>query len=181
MTDGSLELPELLGRTALRDRAAFARLYDLAAPKLFGICLRILRDRQEAEDALQEIFVKIWYSADRYLPHVSSPQAWLNTVARNHAIDLLRARKPGGGTIEETEPVADSAPGPEDRAILRSEGRQIDMCMSELAPPRAEAVRLAYVEGESYLELAERFTVPLNTMRSWLRRSLIQLRECLSR
>lgn len=181
MSDATGELRELLGRTALRDRAAFARLYDLAGPKLFGICLRILRDRHEAEDALQEIFVKIWYGADRYLPDIASPQAWLNTVARNHAIDLLRARKPGGGEIDEAAPLADDAPGPEDRAIQRSEGRQIETCLSELAPPRAEAVRRAYVEGDSYLELADRFAVPLNTMRSWLRRSLIQLRECMSR
>lgn len=173
-------MADLLGRVGLRDRAAFEQLYQVASPKLFGICLRILKDRAEAEDALQEIFVKIWHSADRYAAAIASPQAWLNTVARNHAIDTLRARKPGGGELDAAQQMADDAPTPEDSAITASEGRRIDICLDALNPPRAEAVRRAYVEGDSYTELAERFSVPLNTMRSWLRRSLLQLRECLS-
>lgn len=181
MTSPAAELTDLLGRVALRDRAAFGELYRLAAPKLFAICLRILKDKQEAEDALQEVFVRIWHNADRYFPDVASPQAWMNTVARNHAIDILRKRKPGGGDLDAAEKLASDDPTPEQNAELRSEGRRIDNCMKELAPDRAEAVRRAYVEGDSYLELAERFSVPLNTMRSWLRRSLIQLRECLAR
>lgn len=174
------DLAELLARVALRDRAAFQTMYDKAAPKLFGLCLRILKDRSEAEDAVQEIFVKIWHNADRYAATIASPQAWLNTVARNHAIDVLRARKPGGGDFDDTDTLADAGPTPEQSAISASEGRRIDGCLSALIPPRAEAIRRAYVEGDSYAELAERFAVPLNTMRSWLRRSLLQLRECLS-
>lgn len=181
MNQGDTELNELLGRVALRDRAAFAALYQLAAPKLFGICIRILKDRAEAEDALQEIFIKIWHTADRFLPDISSPLAWLCTVARNHSIDLLRARKPGGGDLDSAESLADAGPSPEQQAVIRSEGRRITVCLNELQPPRADAVRRAYVDGDSYIELAERFDVPLNTLRSWLRRSLIQLRECLSR
>lgn len=176
----SSDLSELLARVALRDRAAFSTLYSLCAPKLFAICLRLLKDRREAEDALQDVFVKIWNNADRYLPDVASPGAWLNAVARNHAIDRLRARKEQTTGIEAAEVLADTAPGPEAVAITRSEGRRIDECMEALVPERAEAVRRAYVEGDSYLELADRFSVPLNTMRSWLRRSLIQLRDCLS-
>ncbi|UXU76036.1 MULTISPECIES: sigma-70 family RNA polymerase sigma factor [unclassified Paracoccus (in: a-proteobacteria)] len=181
MTTHPADLNDLLGRVVLRDRAAFRNLYAAVAPKLFGLCLRILKDRQEAEDALQEVFVKIWHNADRYRPGVASPQAWLNTLARNHAIDLLRARRPGGGDLSEVEALGDAGQTPEESAITRSEGRRIDLCLHELPPPRAEAVRRAYVEGESYLELAERFAIPVNTLRSWLRRSLIQLRECLSR
>ena len=181
MTRDAVELQELLARVALRDRAAFRQLYSLASPKLFGISLRILKDQQEAEDVLQEVFVKIWHNADRYAPQVASPQAWMNAVTRNLAIDTLRRRKPGGGDLDSAERLADDGPGPEEAAVLRSEGRRIDACLEELDPDRAAAVRLAYVEGETYHELAERFTVPLNTMRSWLRRSLIRLRECLSR
>lgn len=174
------DLADMLARVAMRDRAAFSRLYQATGPKLFAICLRILKDRTEAEDALQDIFVKIWHSADRYSTAIASPQAWLNTVTRNHAIDLLRARKPGGGDLDAAETLADVAPTPEDSAVNASEGRRIDACISALNPPRGEAVRLAYVEGDSYIELSQRFDVPMNTMRSWLRRSLIQLRECLS-
>lgn len=181
MTADVAELKELLARVALRDRGAFQQLYRLASPKLFGICLRILKDQQEAEDALQEVFVKIWHNADRYMPQVASPYAWMNAVTRNLAIDTLRRRKPGGGDLDAAESIADDRPGPEESALMRSEGRRIEACLEELQPDRANALRLAYVEGESYLDLSERFNVPLNTMRSWLRRSLVKLRECLTR
>ncbi|WBU58066.1 sigma-70 family RNA polymerase sigma factor [Paracoccus sediminicola] len=181
MTPPHAELKDLLGRVVLRDRAAFAELYRLTAPKLFAICLRILKNREEAEDALQDVFVKIWHSADRYQPQIASPQAWMNTVARNHAIDKLRARKPGGGDLDVAETLADEGPTPEQSAEIRSEGRRIEACLAKLEPDRADAVRRAYIEGESYIELAERYDVPLNTMRSWLRRSLIKLRECLTK
>lgn len=174
------DLAGLLARVGLRDRAAFAALYQAASPKLFAICLRILKNRSEAEDALQDVFVKIWNGASGYGVTGVGAQAWMNTVARNHAIDLLRARKPGGGDLEAAEQLAAQEPTPEDVAVNASEGRRIDACMSALPPPRGEAVRRAYVEGDSYIELSERFSVPLNTMRSWLRRSLIQLRECMS-
>ncbi|MBZ4021327.1 RNA polymerase subunit sigma [Rhodobacter sp. TJ_12] len=173
------DLGALLARVALKERAAFSALYSAHGAKLFGICLRLLQDRTEAEDALQDVFVKIWMNADRYVPEVASPAAWLNTVARNLCIDRLRARKGGGVEAEVLEALPSLEPTPEAEAIRASEGRRIDDCMGKLEGVRAEAVRRAYVEGESYLELAERFEVPLNTMRSWLRRSLISLRECL--
>lgn len=181
MTSDAAELQDLLARIVLRDRIAFQQLYRRASPKLFGICLRILKDQQEAEDVLQEVFVKIWHSSDRYMAHVASPQAWMNAVTRNLAIDRLRRRRPGRVDLDMAEIIADDRPGPEEDALMRSEGKQIEACLSELDPDRAHAVRLAYVDGDSYLELAERFEVPLNTIRSWLRRSLIKLRECLTR
>lgn len=181
MTAELAQLQDLLARISLGDRDAFQQLYRQASPKLFGICLRILKDQQEAEDALQEVFVKIWHNADRYAPRAGSAQAWLNAVTRNLAIDKLRRRKPGGGDLDAAERIADDRPGPEDVVMRLSEGSRIEACLAELDGDRAMAVRLAYVEGESYVELADRFDVPLNTMRSWLRRSLIKLRECLSR
>ena len=181
MTAETAELEHLLAQVALGSRAAFRQLYVQVSPKLFGVCLRILKDQQEAEDTLQEVFVKIWHNADRYTPQVASPLAWMNAVTRNLAIDMLRKRKPGGGDLDAAERIVDDRPGPEAAAVMRAEGRRIEACLAELDPDKARAVRLAYVEGESYLELAERFDLPLNTMRSWLRRSLIKLRECLTK
>ena len=173
------ELSTLLGRVALRDRRAFSRLYDQTSAKLFAIALRILKDRAEAEEALQEIFIKVWQRADRYQADQSSPMTWLGTIARNHAIDVIRARKPQASDIDEAFDLASPEPGPEAAAINASEGNRIEGCMKTLESDRAEAVRRAYVEGLSYQELADIYKIPLNTMRTWLRRSLLKLRECL--
>lgn len=175
------DIAALIGRVALKDRAAFSALYAGTSSKLFGICLRILRDREEAEEALQEIYVKIWQRSNRFATGQASPMSWLAAIARNHSIDVLRARRPVSSDIDEIYDLADAAPDPERSAVLRSEGRQIEACMEELEKERAQAVRSAYVEGLSYQELADRHDVPLNTMRTWLRRSLIKLRECLER
>lgn len=175
------ELSELLSRVALRDRAAFSLLYQRSSPKLFAVCLRILKDRTEAEEALQEVFIKVWQRADRFASDGRNAAGWLTAIARNHSIDLIRTRKPIADQIEEEYDLADPSPDPERGAELSAEGRRIDRCMNELDPDRATAVRQAYVEGLSYQELADRFRVPLNTMRTWLRRSLIKLRECLDR
>lgn len=175
------ETAALLGRIALRDRRAFDRLYAIASPKLYGICQRILTERSEAEDAVQEVFVKIWTRADRFAQSEASAMGWLCAMARNHAIDRVRARRKPHVPIDEAFEIADEAPGPEKAAVNAGEGRRIDLCMNELDGDKAEAVRAAYVEGHSYEELAERFRTPLNTMRTWLRRSLLKLRECLER
>jgi RNA polymerase sigma-70 factor, ECF subfamily len=175
------DMVALIGRVALRDRAAFAALYSDIAPKLFSVCLRILKDRGEAEDALQEVFVKIWQRAERFAATGTHPVAWLVTIARNHSIDVLRARRPFADVAEEDLQIADPSADPERDAVLTGEGKRIDRCMEELDSDRAAAVRSAYVEGRSYQELAERHGVPINTMRTWLRRSLLKLRECLDR
>ncbi len=174
-------IAELISRVALKERAAFSRLYGETSAKLFGICLRILKDRAEAEEALQEIYVKVWQRSARFATGHASGMAWLAAVARNHSIDVLRTRRPVSSDIDEAYDLADDAPDPERSAVLGGEGRRIDACMEELDGDRARAVRGAYVEGLSYQELADRYEVPLNTMRTWLRRSLIRLRECLER
>lgn len=171
----------LLARIALRDRNAFATLYNRSAPKLFGICLRILKERNEAEEALQEVFVKIWQRADRYVSGDTDPMSWLAAIARNQAIDRIRVRRPTTVDIDQAFDLADTGASPEENAVLASEGRRIETCMNELEPDRASAVRRAYVEGVTYEELADMFGVPLNTMRTWLRRSLLKLRECMNR
>jgi RNA polymerase sigma-70 factor (ECF subfamily) len=173
------ELATLLGRVALRDRAAFARLYQQTSAKLFSIALRILKDRGDADEALQEIYIKVWQRAERYQPEQGAPLAWLAAMARNHAIDVIRARKPEASSIDEAFDLASGSASPEESAINASEGTRIDRCMQGLESDKADAVKRAYVEGLSYQELADIYKVPINTMRTWLRRSLMKLRECL--
>ena len=171
----------LISRVALREQSAFSELYDKTSPKLFGVCLRILKDRTDAEEVLQEVFVKIWQRADRYVASDNPAMPWLMAIARNQSIDAIRARKPVADEIDSAYDLADRQPDPESQAVNKGEGRRIDSCMEELEADRAKAVRGAYVEGLSYQELADQFAVPLNTMRTWLRRSLLRLRECMDR
>jgi len=181
MTSGTTsDIADLIARTALKDRAAFRELYSRTSAKLFGVTLRILKDRSEAEEALQEVYVKIWQRADRYVAGGYSPISWLVAVARNHALDILRARKPVSDDIDAAIDLADGGPDPEQATIQGSERMRIDGCLETLEADKADCVRGAYLDGFSYEELATRHSVPLNTMRTWLRRSLIKLRECLT-
>ena len=175
----SPEIADLIARCALRDRAAFRDLYTRTSAKLFGVTLRILKDRSEAEEALQEVYVKIWQRADRYVAGGYSPISWLVAVARNHSLDVLRARKPVSDDIDLVLDLADDGPDPEQATIDSSERTRIDGCLDELESDKADCVRGAYLDGYTYEELATRHRVPLNTMRTWLRRSLLKLRECL--
>mgnify|MGYP002777871084 FL=1 len=174
------DVEEMIARMAMGDRKALSALYAATSGKLFAVALRVLQDRHEAEDALQEIFVKIWHNADRYRANGLSPMTWLITVARNHSIDRLRARR-GRATrpMEELAELADIGPGPEEQAMASSMRARVALCLEGLEPDRAEAVRRAYVLGDSYQDLARRYAIPLNTVRTWLRRSLLKLRECL--
>lgn len=175
------EINLLLAKVALRDRAAFQSLWNRTSAKLFGVCLRILKNRAEAEDALQEVYVKIWRKAESYAPSNYSPMTWLISIARNEAIDRLRARKPVAVDIEEAYDLASDTPNPERAAMDTSDRLQINACLEELQPDHAAAVQGAYLEGYSYQELADKYKIPINTMRTWLRRSLIKLKECLQR
>jgi RNA polymerase sigma-70 factor (ECF subfamily) len=169
----------LLERVASQDRAAFRALYQDAGPKLMGVLLRILGTRAEAEDALQEVFTRVWLRAGRFDPSRGVGMTWLVALTRNHAIDRLRARKPEQSDDDAAAQIADTAPRAETRLIAKGEARRIGDCFGTLEPARAEAVRGAYLDGLSYDALAIRHDVPLNTMRTWLRRSLQKLKECL--
>jgi RNA polymerase sigma-70 factor (ECF subfamily) len=173
------DLGALMARVTLRDRKAYAQLYKITSPKLFGILMRMLKNKSEAEDALQEVFIKVWQRAERFSADEGRPETWLAAIARNHAIDLIRARKPQASVIDEAFDLASDMPDPEAEAINRSEGGRIETCMQTLESDKASAVKRAYVEGLSYQELAEFYNIPINTMRTWLRRSLLKLRECL--
>lgn len=176
------DIESYIAKCALGDRSAFSALYTATSAKLFGVCLRVLGNQAEAEDALQDVFVKIWRNADRYQVNGLSPMTWLITIARNLAIDRLRARKTAQGAgLSEAVDLPSGDLGPEALAIAASDRVQIVACMAELEADKSDAVRRAYLEGETYLELAARYDVPLNTVRTWLRCSLIKLKECLSR
>jgi len=176
------ETSVLISKVALGDKDAFASLYKDTSPKLFAICLRILKDRSEAEEALQDVYIKIWKRSSTFGIGESVASAWLATIARNHSIDVIRARKPVTEDLDEVHDLADDVnPSPEKEVLARDEGRRIDDCMRELDQVHAKAVRQAYLEGLSYLELAKELQVPLNTVRTWLRRSLLKLRECMQR
>lgn len=180
----------LLARVAQADRAAFRALYDQTAPKLTGVLTRMLRDRAEVEDAVQEVFVRVWNRAALFDGTRGSGLAWMIAVARNHALDRLRARPESRGMRRvEADPdgqdpldlVADDGPGPEQRLIAAGEAARVRDCFGELDPQRATMVRGAYLSGLSYQDLSDRHGVPLNTVRTWLRRSLLKLRECLDK
>lgn len=174
------EIENLISRCGLGDRLAFRSLYAATSAKLFGVCLRVLKNRTDAEDVLQETYVKIWHNAAKYQVSGYSPITWLVTIARNQSIDRLRSRKPDTAELAEADDIADTSSTPEQSVMLGGDVERLRLCLDKLSPGRAEAVKAAYMEGYSYQELAERLNQPINTVRTWLRRSLISLKECLS-
>ncbi|MEO6299494.1 MAG: sigma-70 family RNA polymerase sigma factor [Paracoccaceae bacterium] len=169
----------LIQNTATQDRAAFRELYSASSAKLMGVLLRILGQRAEAEDALQEVFTRVWLKAGRYDASKGRGMTWLIALSRNLAIDRLRQRSDHVSDDDAMAAHADPAPRAETRMIATGEARRINDCFATLEPDRAEALRGAYLTGLSYTDLATKFDVPLNTMRTWLRRSLLRLKECM--
>lgn len=178
MTDDPLAT--LLAQVAAQNRAAFRALYNDAAPKLMGVLIRILANRSEAEDALQEVFTRVWLRAAAFDPAKGRAMTWLITMARNHAIDRLRARPAPMGGDDDLAAFADPAPSAQAQLIAAGEARRISDCISALEPRHGAALRGAYLSGKSYDELAIAFDEPLNTMRTWLRRGLLSLKDCMT-
>lgn len=156
-------------------------VYLATSAKLFGICLRILRDRAEAEEVLQEVYMTVWRRADSFRPERASPITWLAAVARNRAIDRLRSRGPHSRRAPLGEALTAEDPRPlPDQALLANERlRRLYTCLDALEPERKALLREAFFGGVTYLELSSSHDVPLGTMKSWIRRSLLRLRECL--
>lgn len=183
MNDTSTEtetLEQLLARTALRDRAAFERLYQRTSSRLFGLCVRMMRDRGEAEEALQEAFITVWRRAEAYNPALASANTWLTTVVRNRIIDRLRQRR----ELTPAEPIdlerlPDEQPGPAGHAEASQDYFRLERCLGQLDAKYSRSVREAFFTGATYKELAMRTQVPLATLKSWIRRALMQLRTCL--
>lgn len=175
------EHAELLLDVASGDRNAFERLYRLASPRLFSICLRVLPDRAEAEDVLQEVFTSIWHKAEQFDPGRAGAMAWMAMIARNRCIDRLRT--PGHAARSTAIELGDDLPGngasPADEAEASSERERLQRCMDTLDERRRGLIRTAFFEGATYEELASRSGAPLGSVKSWIRRGLLQLRTCL--
>jgi len=173
------ELLALMRGVVRRDRTAFAALYDRAAPQLFGIALRILRQREEAEDVLQEVFVAVWDRAASFDPARGSVMTWLVTVLRHRAIDRRRRRahlEDRLGSEEDLLALTAAATDETDRGAGLA---ALQKCLGELDERPRQAVLLAYAYGYTHEELAKRLTTPIGTVKSWVRRSLERLKRCL--
>ena len=175
------DLSNLLSRIAARDATAFSSLYKQTNAKLYGVVARILTRGDAAADALQEVYVRIWEKAGEFDPHKGSPLAWMATIARNRALDEVRRVRPVSledqpegfePAAEEIDPLA---------ARERSEGLSalVD-CLKALDEEKRAIVLLAYYRGSSREALAKRFGRPVPTIKTWLHRSLAQLRDCLA-
>lgn len=174
------DLVDALLAVGREDRSAFARLYRLTSAKLFGICLRICGERSAAEDVLSEVYLTVWRRAGAFEPGRASPITWLATIARNRAIDWVRAA-PGRrrAPLDEALDLPDDRPDPETAALTTDRAHQLRDCLDELDPRSRDAIRTAFFNGQTYAELAERAGVPLGTMKSVVRRGLARLRNCL--
>jgi RNA polymerase sigma-70 factor (ECF subfamily) len=173
----------LLSRVAARDEQAFEALYRLTSSRLLGIGMRVLGDRAEAEDVLQEVYVTVWTKAMQFDAQRASAWTWLGTIARNRAIDRLRSLPSAmqRAPMELSETVPDPAPSPASQADTRSEHGRLDECLARLGQRGQALIRTAFFEGVTYDELAARTGSPLGSVKSWIRRGLLQLRECLDR
>lgn len=177
--EGRARLTQSLVDTGNEDRAAFQRLYRATSSKLFGICLRICGERQSAEDVLQEVYVTIWKRAGGYDPGRSSPISWLATIARNRAIDWRRAQRTRPAHPDEADQVPEPGLSAPELMLLDEADRKLRLCLDGLEDVQRDAIRTAFFDGVTYAELAERRGVPLGTMKSWVRRGLLRLRDCL--
>jgi RNA polymerase sigma-70 factor (ECF subfamily) len=193
-SERSRELGRLLARTGLGDRAAFATLYERTSAHLLGVVMRIHRDRAQAEDVLQEVYVNVWRAAQSFDAAQSQPLTWLTSIARNRAIDSLRRAQSQpqlrsnistattDDRDEETDvydTVADEAPGPLDLLSRAADARVLHGCMEGLSAAQRQSVALAFFDGLSHAEVADAMRQPLGTVKSWVRRALLALKACL--
>lgn len=174
------QLVNLLQLSAEGDADAFEKLYNLTSAKLFGVCLRILKERQVAEDVLQDVYVKIWRSARGFDSLKASPITWLATIARNTSIDKKRST---GRWNMVSDDILEQKPSDEQGALdnmLAQEGSmEIMKCLDTLDKRQSDVIRTAFFEGLSYNEIAQNLDTPLGTIKSWVRRGLMKLKGCL--
>jgi RNA polymerase sigma-70 factor (ECF subfamily) len=175
------EVTEIIGRCAAGDRGALKRLFHAEAPRMIGVAERILRRRALAEEAMQDAFVQVWRRASAFDPALGSGRTWLYAVLRNRALNILRGES-------RTELSADADPfdrpseedDPEQVVIKLGEATRLRACLEKLEPARRQAIVLAYANGLSHGELAGKLGLPLGTIKSWIRRGMQTLKECLS-
>ena len=177
----SQSLAEALVRVGAQDRAAFELVYSRTSAKLFGICLRILHNRSDAEGVLQDVYVTVWQKAGGFDLDRASPITWLATIARNKAIDRLRKRRPSQPIDGDVLDIADDGPSSLTLMEQAQDGKRLSDCLGELDEDQAGIIRRAFFDGATYAELAACDAVPLGTLKSRVRRGLMRLKGCLER
>lgn len=176
----------LLERIAHQDQTALKALYDACSGKLYGLALRVVSQRELAEDVLQEAFLTIWKSAANYSLSLSPPMAWMGLIVRSRALDLLRRRAAERMHLKQdideelADTVGDGGPTPLDTAQASEQAWAMHQCLSRLENKQREVVNLAYLRDLSHSELAEQLKLPLGTVKTWIRRGLEQLRLCMA-
>ena len=162
------------------DRTAFRALYDTASPRLFAVILRLVRNRAMAEDVLQDVFLRIWRSAGQFDASRGTALAWMVTIARNRAIDLIRQNSSAGAlTQADDDDVLAQIADPHDAEASLSDLDGLRRCLNLLEPEKRTCLLAAYYEGASREELALHYGQPVNTIKTWLHRALATLRQCL--
>jgi RNA polymerase sigma-70 factor (ECF subfamily) len=179
---GEPMLGALIGGCARREQHSFRALYECVAPQLLACLVRILRDRDRAEEALQDVFVQIWQRAHQFDPTRGEPLAWLVSMARYRAIDLLRGQRPVRAFEEgEAEQLAGpSTADPSESVTFAREASAFTRCFGLLSEDQRRCIKLAYLDGQSHEEVARATKRALGSVKSWIRRGLESLRECLS-
>ncbi len=175
----------LLRRIVARDEAALADFYDRHSRLVYSLIMRILGSPSDAEDVLQETFVRVWSRADTYDAVLGSPAAWLTRIARNRAIDRLRARRVRGDLAVEPAVRTDDAPRavepitrdtPETQLEGRTTAGAIRTALATLTKDQRALIEAAFFEGYTHSELATRFGVPLGTVKTRIRSGLTAMR-----
>lgn len=175
------QLSGLMQRVAAGDRAAFAQMYAQTSAKLYGVLLRILKRRDLADEALQDTYVRIWKHAGRFDPSRASPITWMVAIARNRALDEIRKAAPVSfDGLEDALEVADPEVLVSEKLVAAVDMARLKACLDGLEPERREMIVLAYLEGASREDLGRRYNRPAGTIKTWLHRSLKQLKVCLS-
>ena len=181
------ELMALIDRVGHRDQTALRLLYDRTAPKLFGLALRVVRQRELAEDVVQEAFMTIWRVAGDYRATLSPPMAWMGLIVRSRALDLLRKRTADRAQLTQEfdqimeDTMQSDAPDPSATADASEQALALHQCLSQLEGRQREVVSLAYLRDLSHSEMAEQLQLPLGTVKTWIRRGLEKLRGCMGR
>lgn len=175
------ELAAIVRAIAGGDRKAMATLYQRTSSKLFGICVRLLGSEAEAEDVLQDVYVTVWGKAGTFDAAKASPITWLSVLARNRSIDRLRKRRIKFEDVDAAKDIADTDPSAFDLAAQAEDRGRLSDCLDELDERPRQMIRAAFIDGATYSELAKTESVPLGTMKSWIRRGLKNLRGCLER
>lgn len=174
------DLDKLLQDVAVQDVAAFRTLYDKTSRIVMGIALRVCRDRQMAEDVLQEVYLQIWRRADVFDPTRASSLGWITVIARNRAVDhVRRVGRPGNAGRSPEEYEVENLPSLAGGVELGGALRDLTNCLQGLSADHREAILRAYYHGWSREEIANHFDIPQNTIKTWLRRGLIALRQCM--